>query len=121
MGYGCYELNGRDQGYNVPAKCDHPDCNEDIDRGMGYSCGGDPTENCGLFFCRKHRSHDVDPEAEWSDDNRHDFEVCERCAKCEESFDPSPDTQEWIDHKMTCETWANWRAKNPEFVKLHKK
>jgi hypothetical protein len=54
MGYACYERNGRDQGYGVPAKCDHPECNKDIDRGIGYACGGDPMENCGLFFFAEH-------------------------------------------------------------------
>lgn len=117
MGYQCYEMNGRDQGYGVPAKCDHPDCDEDIDRGMGYVCGGDPTENCGLFFCNKHRSHDKDPEADWSDDNRHDFGVCERCARGLEPFDPKPDTQEWVNHKLTCPSWEAWRLENPKWVK----
>lgn len=119
MGYQCYEMNGRDQGYGVPAKCDHPGCNEDIDRGMGFACGGDPNENCGLFFCHKHKAHDIDPEAEWTADNRHTFSVCGRCKTGAEPFDPSPDTQEWIDHKMIDPTWDLWRSENPEFVKAN--
>lgn len=116
MGYSCYEMNGRDQGYGVPATCDHPGCNKNIDRGMAYACGGDPTENCGLFFCGEHRSHCVDPDAEWTSENRHTFGVCERCAADAEPFDPSPDSQEWIDHKLTNPTWAEWRAENPKWV-----
>lgn len=116
MGYACYQLNGRDQGYNVPAICDHPDCNEEIDRGMAYACGGDPLQNCGLFFCHKHRSHDRDPEAEWTDENRHDFGVCERCAEGLEPFAPSPDTEYWRAWKMNHESWADWRTEHPEFV-----
>lgn len=119
MGYACYKgpwPRNRDQGYGVPAKCDYPGCDADIDRGIAYACGGDPMENCGLFFCYEHKRHDVDPEAEWSDENRHQFGVCERCAKGEPSFDPSPDTPEWVHHKLTDDSWAQWRAENPEWV-----
>lgn len=120
MGYQCYERNGRDQGYGVPAICDHPDCAEEIDRGMGYACGGDPTENCGLFFCSKHIADDVNPEADWSKDNRHEFGVCERCAVGGEAFDPSPDTEYWRAWKMNHESWSQWRSEHPEFVEANK-
>jgi hypothetical protein len=119
MGYQCYELNGRDQGYGVPAKCDHPDCDEDIDRGMGFACGGDPMENCGLFFCHNHRRHDVDPEADWTIENRHTFGVCERCATRQEPFDPTLDTEYWRAWKMNHESWRVWRDENPQFVKAN--
>lgn len=121
MGYAVYELNGRDQGYGVPAKCDHPGCDEDIHRGVAYACGGDPTENCGLFFCGKHRCHDVDPEADYTPETSHNFGVCERCADPEAPpFDPSPDTDEWIQWKLTDESWAGWRAENPKWVEAQK-
>lgn len=67
----------RDVGYGVPAICDHPDCSEEIDRGLSYVCadqemfGGE--NGCGLYFCSAHRDY-------------HEFEngdeafVCERCA-----------------------------------------
>jgi hypothetical protein len=119
MAYQCYEKDGRDQGYGVPATCDHPGCTADIDRGMGYACGGDPTENCGLFFCAEHRRHDVYPEAEWTDQNRHQFGVCERCASGDEPFDPSPDTEYWRAWKMNHPTWARWREENPDFTKAN--
>jgi hypothetical protein len=32
----------RDIGYGVPAYCDHPGCNEEIDRGLAHVCGGEP-------------------------------------------------------------------------------
>jgi len=31
----------RDIGYGVPAYCDHPKCNEEIDRGLAYVCCGE--------------------------------------------------------------------------------
>lgn len=119
MGYGCYERGGRDQGYMVPAICDHPDCSAEIDRGIGYACGDDPMENCGLFFCHDHKRHDVDPEAEWADGNRHQFGVCERCAADHPAFDPSPDTEYWCAWKMNHESWGGWRSENPDFVKAN--
>lgn len=116
MGYACYEKDGRDQGYGVPAKCDHPDCDADIDRGVGYACGGDPMENCGLFFCGQHLTHYRDP-----DTGRWSAAVCERCHDDAQPFDQKPDTQEWIDHKLTDPSWAEWRNENPKFVALHRK
>jgi len=108
MGYQCYEHNGRDQGYGVPCQCDHPGCNEKIHRGVSYACGGDPMENCGLFFCGKHRANYPDDESNG---------VCERCADPDAMpFEPKPDIQEWIDWKLTDESWSKWRAENPEWV-----
>lgn len=42
----------RDVGYGVPTTCDHHDCNEEIDRGLSYVCGGDiygGERGCGLY------------------------------------------------------------------------
>ena len=100
----------RDVGYGVPAKCDHPDCDEDIDRGLAYVCGGEPyggDKGCGLHFCGKHlyhNAHDGDPQ------------MCERCCDGEPPFDPKPDTAEWTNHKMTDESWAKWRSDHFDFV-----
>lgn len=114
MGYACYGRDGRDCGYGVPAKCDHPDCNEDIDRGFGFICGGSAhhEEGCWQFFCAKHafETHHEDESV---------TDLCERCANDKPAFDPSPDTQEWIDHKMIDPTWDLWRSENPEFVKAN--
>lgn len=118
MGYAVYNHGDRWAGYGVPAECDWPDCREKIDRGLGYKCedhGGYKlilnreeisydrfdeeddaeeewveTEGCGLFFCEKHRSQ-TDQHA---------------------NIEPKPDTQEWIDHMLTDESWQDWRNEN---------
>jgi hypothetical protein len=97
----------RDIGYGVPAWCDHPDCNEEINRGLAYVCGGEPyggERGCGLFFCGQHRFPTL----------------CESCSH-ERSTDSQakPDHPEWIQWKLTDESWAEWRSENPAFVKAH--
>ncbi len=116
-----YDRNWRrDIGYGVPAKCDHPDCDTDIDRGLAYVCGGEPyggEHGCGLYFCADHKTF-VEP----SDDVL--CEVCERCAQRHEHpdvdepdlFEAKPDVPEWINWKLTDESWAPWRAEHPEEV-----
>lgn len=95
----------RDIGYGVPAKCDHPGCNEYIDRGLGYVCcdqnpyGGE--RGCGLFFCSEH-----------SDGRGR----CERCNAGADPFTPTPDVREWIEWKLTHDSWREWRDENPEEV-----
>lgn len=94
----------RDIGWGVPALCDHPDCNEEINRGLGCVCGGEPyggDDGCGLFFCEGHLSYNVS---------------CERCLAGEPPFEPKPDVPEWINWKLTDESWAEWRESNPEKV-----
>jgi hypothetical protein len=107
----------RDIGYGVPAECDHPDCREQINRGLSYVCadqvpyGGD---GCGLFFCETHRGHELP-----SDASDYSSDCCERCAKGEESFDAKPDVREWIEWKLTDASWQQWRDENPaEVAKL---
>jgi hypothetical protein len=99
----------RDIGYGVPAFCDHPGCHEPIDRGLSYVCGGEPyggDDGCGLYFCSRHlfieRGH---PQR------------CERCWDGLDSFDAKPDHPRWIRHKLTDESWAEWRAENPDAVR----
>jgi hypothetical protein len=92
----------RDIGYGVPAECDHPDCREQIDRGLAFVCGGEPygePDGCGLYFCGEHHGH-----------------VCERCERGLEPFPAKPDVPEWINWKLTDESWSQWRAENPEVV-----
>lgn len=87
----------RDIGYGVPATCDHPDCDEVIDRGLAYVCGGQPyggSDGCGLYFCGRHLVTGV---------------LCERCYRDESPFMPKPDRPEWIAHKATDPSWAEWR------------
>lgn len=100
MSWAVGSFEGRDIGYGVPAVCDQPGCNERIDRGLGYVCGygeiwgGD--EGCGLFFCMEHGGGSL----------------CERCEADQPPFEPSPDTAEWINHKLTDPSWQNWRAEH---------
>ena len=93
----------RDVGYGVPCVCDHPGCNRRIDRGLAYVCGGEPyggDDGCGLFFCEKHGGG----------------MQCERCLAGGEPFEPKPDVRRWVRHKLTHESWAQWRRENPEEV-----
>lgn len=95
----------RDIGYGVPAYCDHPDCDEVIDRGHGYVCGADlygGVDGCGLFFCGKHQM----------DLNQR----CERCCSNKESFKPKADHPEWMQWKLTDDSWERWRCLNPKAV-----
>jgi len=99
--------HGRDIGYGVPAWCDHPECDERINRGLYFVCGSEPyggDGGCGLFFCDSHRHFG------------NEAEVCERCLKGELPFDPSPDHPEWIEWKLTDASWQEWRAENPAEV-----
>lgn len=66
MGWGyCGEdSQGRSIGYSIPATCDHPDCNNKIDRGLAYACGGmhgESEHTCEKYFCPEHLfSADID-------------------------------------------------------------
>jgi hypothetical protein len=109
MGWGLgYDDNwNRDVGYGVPAYCDHPGCNAEIDRGLSYVCGGEPyggDEGCGLFFCGDHMT------------GLDTLQRCECCAQGKPPFKPSPDHPQWVQHQITDSTWASWRAQNPELV-----
>lgn len=87
----------RDIGYGVPAYCDHPKCNEKIDRGLAYVCGLEPyggEGGCGLYFCDKHRVDGI---------------RCSRCRHGRPPFKPKPDHPDWIKHKATDPSWAEWR------------
>lgn len=99
------ENRERDIGYGVPAICDHPGCNEEIDRGLAYVCGGEPyggDKGCGLYFCENHLVTRGN--------------LCFRCRAGQEPYDPKPDTLEWISWKFHHESWGPWREENPEKV-----
>ena len=126
----------RDVGYGVPAYCDHPDCNEEIDRGLSYVCGGEPfggEDGCGLYFCEKHRQSvelfiDAEGNDQWGDDapkEHEDGEVIELCSRCAARdsdgerappFDPKPEHPRWLKHMLTDASWEVWRAENPRKV-----
>jgi hypothetical protein len=97
----------RDIGYGVPAECDHPQCHEQIDRGLAHVCGGEPyggEHGCGLYFCGEHLSG----------------EQCSRCRHHKKPFTPKPDVDEWIAHKLTHDSWSQWRAENQAEVEAMK-
>lgn len=101
-----YKLR-RDIGYGVPAVCDDPSCEKKIDRGLAYCCGGEPfggETGCGLHFCGSHL---------WM---ARGTQVCRRCKSYRKPYAPKPDTAEWIAHKLTDPSWAEWRAENAAWV-----
>ena len=100
----------RDVGYGVPCICEYPGCNEEINRGLGYVCGdmhGEDEDSCALYFCEKHGG----------------ISRCDRCEDGKDPYEPKPDTQEWVDHKMTHHSWEKWRKGNghpePDPVTTH--
>lgn len=97
----------RDIGYGVPAICDHPECSEKIDRGLAYVCGGNPhggDHGCGLFFCDSHLLLGGPAQQ------------CHRCVDEQHPFDPKPETREWLQWKLSDESWAQWRVGHVEEV-----
>lgn len=113
MGYQVYERRGRDLGYGVPALCDHPKCDARIDRGLGYLCGvapGDEQFGCGLYFCTIHLFMRQPRGLDYI------ISVCPRCYAYKPPYKPKPDVREWIEWKLTDESWRPWRDENPEEV-----
>lgn len=99
----------RDIGYGVPAYCDHPECNEQIDRGLSYVCGDAPyggEHGCGLYFCSKHQEGE--------------HQNCERCSRWLDPFNPKQEHPEWMQWKLTDESWEQWRNENPDEVAKYK-
>ena len=91
----------RDIGYGVPAYCDHPGCNKEIDRGLSYVCGGEPygePRGCGLFFCADHLIMSARLP-----------QLCARCKRGRPPFKAKPDHPKWTEHKATDPSWAEWR------------
>lgn len=113
MGWSIGSDGDRDIGYGVPAICDYPNCSAEIHRGLSYVCGDAPyggQHGCGLYFCTKHHEY-----KEFGNDES--VRVCERCLKGKESFDEKPDTKEWVEWKLTDESWQQWREENSELVR----
>lgn len=109
MGYGVYYREHRWAGYGVPAICDHAGCGKPIDRGMDYMCGEEPgaEKGCGLFFCGDHL---------WFSLVDNDPQMCQRCCDDEPPFEATPDTDEWVQHMLTDDSWEQWRQENPRQV-----
>ena len=110
-----YDSNwNRDIGYGVPAYCDHPECDKEINRGLSFVCGGEPyggEHGCGLFFCNEHLAYNYDPSRLFNEPFR-----CERCLMEEDPFDQKSDHPRWIDWKLNHSSWRQWRIENPEFI-----
>ena len=74
------DSKGRQIGYAHEATCDHPDCNEEIDRGLAYACGGmhgngdihGGDYGCEGYFCESHRQGIETPEGD-------SISVCGQC------------------------------------------
>ena len=99
--------DGRDIGYGVPALCDHPSCNKHIDRGLSFICGMINTDGedrgCGLHFCASHLRY-----------SPRFGQLCFRCWPRQRiPFTRKPDLPEWMQHKLTDESWQRWREENP--------
>lgn len=128
--YGYDDQWQRDVGYGVPAICDYPPCSAKIDRGLSYVCGSRPyggEHGCGLYFCPRHL---LSPEIRWDPEEGSSF--CPRCtmaigqitdSEWNNDFDfsvtpyyPSEDTLEWIEWKLTDDSWESWRIRNPDEV-----
>ena len=72
------DSEGRPIGYGHEANCDHPGCENKIDRGLSYVCGtmhGSDEYSCDKYFCEEHRSNFV----EMSDGDI--TRICDDCAK----------------------------------------
>jgi len=129
MGYACYQIGNRFCGYGVPSYCEHPDCNEEIDRGMAYACGGEPYSEvgCDMYFCHKHLQYTgfkrdgSDERCDHEDDCECEFfNVCLPCSTGKPSFPYKPEHPDWIKHVLKDKTWSDWRKENPETVKEFK-
>jgi hypothetical protein len=73
---------GRDVGYGVEATCDLEGCEEQIDRGLAFVCGGmhDGGDfGCGGYFCGKHL---FIPWFEVPSEESHQY-----CASCEKELE----------------------------------
>lgn len=107
----------RDIGYGVPAICDHPDCSEEIDRGLSYVCGSDPyggDRGCGLYFCRKHLLMPASDKLPG--------QLCERCyPRIKKPFAAKQDVYQWLRWKLRDESWELWRTENPDKCESMKK
>ncbi len=127
MGYAVYQVGKRWGGYGIPAYCEHPLCDEEIDRGMAYACGGEPFSEvgCDRYFCGKHREYagfrsDNTPCRHRADCKCDCWEVCERCAEGKSPFDYKQEHPKWINHFLKDKSWAKHRKENPDEVKKFK-
>ena len=86
--------DGRPIGYAHEAKCDHPGCDNDIDRGLAYACGGMHGHNswfsCDKYFCGEHlMMADTDPGEM--------LNLCPSCHRKAEAFHDSCQMCDFLD------------------------
>jgi|TARA_R100000501_G_C2628184_1_gene122353 hypothetical protein len=122
MGYQIYKVGHRWGGYGVPATCEHPKCDEEIDRGVSFACGGEPFSEfgCDRYFCDKHLDwrYFNEVKGNWcrhrNDCDCRIVQLCERCMKSKNSFPYKSEHPEWIRHLLTDDSWKEWRKENPK-------
>lgn len=118
MGYQVYKVGDRWAGYGVPAYCEHPQCNKEIDRGVSFACGDEPFSEygCDRYFCSEHLFyHQFNVGGE-----REVHQVCERCDKYKKPFPYKREHPDWIKHILEDGSWEEWRKENPKEIKLLK-
>lgn len=136
MGYQVYRVKKtsggyRFAGYGVPAICEHPDCNKEIDRGMSYACGGEPFSDfgCDRYFCEAHLHYTGIDETKGAICRHRNDCDCESVQLCDKCRDPKSkgyypykeETKEWCRHVLKDASWKEWRDENPEMVEDYKK
>lgn len=74
--------DGKEAGYDIDDVCGHPECQEEIDRGISFTCGGveylHSGYGCGEWFCPNHLEFGT-----------HGF-LCYTCIQAEE------DIEDWL-------------------------
>ena len=96
------DSKGREIGYSIGATCDHPGCDEAIDRGLAFACGGmhgtgdihGRDVGCEGYFCGEHR------EVAWPDGE--DGKCAEYCRACVAEIEAA--------HTRNCEVWHRPKA-----------
>ena len=89
------DSRGRAIGYGVDATCDHPGCDKQIDRGLGYKCGPMHGEDfdqgyCESYFCGDHLFMTIHGQ---------------RCARCAARTCPACEEEHWEeprDYHVAC-------------------
>ena len=129
MGYQVYEDPAnpwRWAGYGVPAECDWPGCGAEIDRGVAYRC-----EEHGRYELRldgepiEHSRFESEPDAEevWISEEGCGLHFCaQHLCKTHhhEGITPKGESEEWIRHILTDESWEEWRNETPDKVNAYK-
>lgn len=106
MGWAYDVMDGREVGYSVSASCDQDGCEEKIDRGLAYCCGGmhgGAEDGCGRYFCGEHLLFGGH-EAPNGESPLHG--LCAGCLGRWEAEHPDPDPDYWIRHYANKEVSA---------------